>query len=280
MHGEKPHVRPVNPKERQLAAIRPMPSDRLPALAKAAAAQAGGWALALLVARVGLVPQGLWTVVCVQAVCAAAIAWSLRSEPWWIAIHILFAPLLLAARSLAIAPAWYLGGFIALGLVYWSSFRTGVPLFPSNRETAAAVAALLPDRPGVSLLDIGSGTGALLLPLAKLRPDARLTGIESAPAPYLIASLLARSHRALSMRRGDFFQHTWTEYDLIYAFLSPVPMSAVGEKARRELKSGALLVSNSFEVPGWRPERVVEVGDNRGTRLFVYTVGQAREKTG
>ncbi len=250
--------------------------DRLPALVKAAGAQAGGWALALLLARAGLLPQGVWAVVGVQAVCAAALAWALRSEIWWVAIHIFFSPLLVVARTLAIPPAWYLGGFIALGLVYWSSFRTGVPLFLSNRETAEAVAGLLPQRRGATLLDIGSGTGALLLPLAKLRPDARLVGIESAPAPYLIARLLARPHRRLSVCRGDFFHHPWEAYDVVYAFLSPVPMNAVGLKARSELKPGALLVSNSFEIPGWRPERIVEVGDKRGTRLFVYTVNRTR----
>lgn len=263
-HDEHPTIEPA------------VTRDRLPALAGAAGAQAGGWALALLLAHVGLLPQGVWAVVGVQAVSAAAIAWALRSETWWVAIHLFFAPMLVVARALAIPPAWYLGGFIALGLVYWSSFRTGVPLFLSNRETAEAVAELLPPRRGATLLDIGSGTGALLLQLAKLRPDVHLVGIESAPAPYLLTRLLARPHRKLYVRRGDFFRQPWKDYDVVYAFLSPVPMSAVGLKARSEMKPGALLVSNSFEIPGWHPERIVEVGDKRGTRLFVYTVNRTR----
>ena len=231
--------------------------------------------LALALTTAGLVPQGLWHLIGLQALCAGMMAWVFRSETWWIAIHLLFAPLLLAANALSIPPGWYLLAFLAMGLVYWSSFRTGVPLFLSNAATAQAVAAILPPRKGAALLDIGSGTGALLFPLAALRPDAQLVGVESAPAPYLLSRLLARPHKTIRLHRGDFFRHHWHHYDLVYAFLSPVPMEAVGHKARLEMRPGARLVSNSFEIPGWRPEQIVNVGDKRNTRLFVYAVDRS-----
>ncbi len=56
----------------------------------------------------------------------------------------------------------------------------------------------------------------------------------------------------------------------MYAFLSPVPMPAVWAKAIAEMRPGSLLVSNSFEVPGHEADAVIEVGDRRGTRLFLY----------
>jgi hypothetical protein len=39
------------------------------------------------------------------------------------------------------------------------------------------------------------------------------------------------------------------------------------------MRPGSLLVSNSFAVPGIAPERVVDVGDARGTQLLVYRLG-------
>jgi SAM-dependent methyltransferase len=125
------------------------------------------------------------------------------------------------------------------------------------------------DRPP-SVLDLGSGTGSLLRPLARLRPDCRCEGVESAPAPYLLSRLLARHQPNIALARGDFFKMPWGDYDLVYAFLSPVPMQAVWDKARAELRPGALLVSNSFPVGGVEPEQVIEVPDRRRTRLYCY----------
>lgn len=240
-----------------------------PAL-KALLAQFIATLAALGLARSGLLPAGPWAFVAVQALAAAGIATLLRSAPWWRWIHLGFAPLVLATLQLHISPGWYLAAFAALALVFWSSFRTQVPLFLSNPATAAAVAALLPRERPARLLDLGSGTGSLLRPLARLRPDCSLEGIESAPAPYLLSALLARRQPNIAVARGDFFQIPWTDYDLVYAFLSPVPMDAVWRKARAELRPGALLVSNSFPVEDAEPEQIVDVTDRRRTRLYCY----------
>ncbi|MDD3352231.1 class I SAM-dependent methyltransferase [Zoogloea sp.] len=240
-----------------------------PAL-KALVAQVTGWLVTFGLARSGLLPAGLLAIVLTQALTAAATATALGSAPWWRWIHLGFTPLVIGALQLEIAPGWYLAGFTGLVLVYWSSFRTQVPLFLSSRATAAAVAGLLPrGRPG-HLLDLGSGTGALLRPLARLRPDLRLEGVESAPAPYALSRWLSRKSPTIALARGDFFQIPWSDYDLVYAFLSPAPMAQVWEKACAEMRPGALLVSNSFPVPGVEPERVIEVDDPRRTRLYCY----------
>jgi hypothetical protein len=47
-------------------------------------------------------------------------------------------------------------------------------------------------------------------------------------------------------------------------------MPRLWEKARAEMRPGSLLVSSSFPVPDIVPEKVVEVADRRGTRLYCY----------
>ncbi|MBR0567923.1 methyltransferase type 12 [Azoarcus sp. L1K30] len=244
----------------------------MPPALKALASQLAGGLIAWLMGLAGLLPPGLWPLALAQAIGAVMVAALLRSARWWLPIHLLFVPLALAMRTLALAPGWYLAAFITLALIYWSSFRTQVPLYLSNRKTAAAVADLLPpDRPA-QVLDIGSGTGSLLRVLARLRPDCHFAGIESAPGPWALGWIQGRTMANLAWHRGDFFQHSWQGKDVVYAFLSPVPMAAVWRKATAEMPPGSILISNSFQVPDCKPERVIEVDDRRRTRLFVYRI--------
>src|SRR5258705_7495374 len=62
------------------------------------------------------------------------------------------------------------------------------------RRLAADVAAVAPD--GAAVLDVGTGPGVLLVELAKLRPDLRLTGVD------LSADMIAAAQRNLA-RLGD-----------------------------------------------------------------------------
>lgn len=245
----------------------------MPPALKALIAQISAWLIALLLVRAGMLAPEMHLVVGAQALGAMAVAALLRSAWWWLPIHLGFSPLLIAADQLGISPQWYLLAFVVLSVVFWSSFRTQVPLYLSNGPTVAALLERLPVDRGISLMDIGSGTGSVLIPLARHRPDCRFVGIESAPGPFLVSRLQARGIANLSIERGDFFKSSWAGQDVVYAFLSPVPMAKVWAKAVRELKPDALLISNSFEIPGVTADEVVHIGDSRGTILFIYRPG-------
>ena len=63
---------------------------------------------------------------------------------------------------------------------------------------------------------------------------------------------------------------TSPDFNVVYAFLSPVPMPALWAKARREMKPGSRFISHSFEVPGEFPQRVIPVEGREGARLLVW----------
>ena len=83
----------------------------------------------------------------------------------------------------------------------------------------------------------------------------------------------------MTVRRDDFWPEPLASYDFVYAFLSPAPMPRLWEKARAEMAPGALLVSNSFKVPGASILQEVRVGDRRGTRLHCYRPNKANDFT-
>lgn len=205
-----------------------------------------------------------------QGVLAAGLGALLKSERWWIAIHLAFSPALVAALRLDLPPAAPLAVLAGLTFVFWTTFRGDVPLFLSSRAAADALLGLLPQRPDLQVIDLGAGTGGLLRRLALARPDARFTGIEHAPLPYLAARLNTRSQANLVVRRSDLWREPLGGQDVVYAFLSPRVMPRLWQKARAEMQPGALLVSSSFPVPGVDPGQVIEVADRRGTRLYCY----------
>lgn len=208
-----------------------------------------------------------------QGIIAAVIARRLGMAVWWLPIHLAFAPASVAALSLDLHPFWFLGGFLLLALVYGKTYQTQVPLYPSSDTAAVAVASLLPAQRGFSFIDLGSGCGGLLHHLRKARPDGDYHGIEAAPLPFL----LGRCRDAFGPVRcrtkwGDFWTLDLAPYDVVYAYLSPPPMAALWRKARREMRPGSILISNSFAVPGVAPERFLKLDDFEGSALYLWRV--------
>jgi len=103
-----------------------------------------------------------------------------------------------------------------------------------------------------------------------LRPDCHCDGVELSPLSWLFSKWRARGHASVDLRWGSFWQTSLAPYDVVYAYLSPVPMARLWRKARREMRPGTLLVSNQFAVPGVAPSRVLPVGGRRNTSLYVW----------
>ncbi|WP_459830235.1 class I SAM-dependent methyltransferase [Hydrogenophilus islandicus] len=241
----------------------------LPPLMQAFLAQLAGWLAVFLWVQAGGTIGSPWVVVTLQGTTAALTAWLLRSPRWWLPIHLLFMPAVLAAQRLEISPLWYLAAFLLLLLIFRNVFTTRVPLYLSNARAVEAIAAHLPKNRPFRFLDLGSGTGALLLPLARRFPNGTFIGIENAPLPLWIAKRQGQGQKNLTYRAADFFAEPWTGYDYLYAFLSPAPMARVEGKAERELPPGAVLISNTFPLPHAEPFRV-EPLDEAGRRVLYW----------
>lgn len=204
-----------------------------------------------------------------HGLCAALVAAVLRLPRWWWLISFLFAPLAVLALGLGWPPWAWLLGFVVLLLVFWRTDASRVPLYMSNASTAQRLAKLLPVAP-CRLVDLGCGDGRLLRQLARTRADCQFVGLEHAPLTWAWAWLWGLHVPNLYIGFGSFWEHSLADYDVVYAFLSPVPMTRLWDKACAQAKPGALLVSNSFAVSGITPALQVQVEDSRETCLYVY----------
>lgn len=205
-----------------------------------------------------------------QGAIAAVLSFRRKLASWWLVIQFLFPVVLVLALSLQLPPSLFLGAFLVFLLLYWSTFRTQVPFYPSRPSTWQAVEGLLPDDGNIRFIDIGSGLGGLSLYLARRHPAGKFTGIEIAPLPWLVSSLRARmTSNPARFERGDYRLLNFADYDVVFAYLSPVAMPGLWEKAHAEMRAGSLLLSYEFPIPG-APASVVISPDDTGADLHVW----------
>jgi SAM-dependent methyltransferase len=202
----------------------------------------------------------------------AAVAGSLLGLPaWWLPMNFAFVPGALWLQTAALDATWFLLAFASMVAVFWTTYRTRVPLYLSSPRACEAISALLPrDRP-FRFVDLGCGFGGVLAALSAQFPHGSFSGCEIAPLPAWVARVRAAVGGRFGARQGDFWTLDLSKCDVIYAFLSPAPMQALWEKVVREARPGTLFISNSFAVPSAEPHSQVPLGGaDRG--LYVWRI--------
>ncbi len=211
-------------------------------------------------------------VLAAQGIAAAYFSHRWGLARWWLPVQLLLPAAFAGALALDI-PSWiYLVAFFGLLLVYWNTTGERVPLYLTNQKTWAALANLLPTRNAARFIDLGSGLGGTTLYLGGVRADMQFDAVENAPGPYVISKIRQLfSHRSnTSISYGSLWNRDLSNYNVVYCFLSPAPMADLFAKARAEMKTGSLFISNSFEVPGEEPDEIAEVDDGRRTKLLIW----------
>ncbi|MDO9282597.1 MAG: class I SAM-dependent methyltransferase [Methylotenera sp.] len=201
----------------------------------------------------------IFTLVLLQALFAAFFSHLSGMATWWRWIHLGFPMVVWAMSILHIPNTFYLIGFIVTLSLYWTTFRTQVPFFPSRPVIWEQVLSLLPQNKPIRLIDIGSGLGDLSMCVAKARPESLIEGIEIAPLPWLVSVVRAKLKRSRAVFKfGDYHALNFANYDVIFAYLSPAAMQALWQKAQVEMRTGTLLISYEFEIENVPPTQVIK----------------------
>lgn len=193
-----------------------------------------------------------------QGTIAMFISYRRQMAPWWWLIQFTLPCALILTLSLQIPSDFFLAAFLFLLGFFWTTFRTQVPFYPSNSKVWDAIQKMLPHNKQIRMIDIGSGLGGLILNLAVRRPECTFTGIELAPLPWLL-SVFRASFGKSSARfiHGDYNRQSLTDYDVVFAYLSPAVMPSLWQKATREMKPGTLLLSYEFPIPEASPNLII-----------------------
>ena len=170
-------------------------------------------------------------------------------------------------------PLWIFPAIVVvLAGFYINGVREQVPLYLSNSRTQDELAAFAAQQNAGLFIDLGCGLGSVVDAVARQNPSIQVIGVETAPLSFLIAwlrmKLFSRGNAEIVFR--SLWQTDVREADIVYAFLSPAPMTRLYTKLKAEMKPGSVFISNSFAIPGDEPDDIIKVDDTRQTQLLIW----------
>jgi len=146
-------------------------------------------------------------------------------------------------------------------------FHRGVPNIktaaPCRRLIAQTLKRELKER-GIenpTIIDLGSGKGALTTEVAKALPSAHIIGYEFSALSVQGARKKAENEGLdnIEYRRENFFKADLGEADAIIFYQNAETIPALTEKLEQEkLKEGTLVLSNRFPLRGKDADQVME----------------------
>lgn len=120
------------------------------------------------------------------------------------------------------------------------------------------------------IYELGCGRARFLKMMAKAFPRAELIGVENLFGLYLLDKIQFKLRRSqIKLLKQDFFTVDLKNADLIYCYLNNATMEKLGEKFRKECRRGTQVVSRSFPIPQFEPNKVLKI---RNKQVYFYKV--------
>lgn len=135
------------------------------------------------------------------------------------------------------------------------SMIRGHDLPTSRRATQALVKLIRQYRPDAqNFYDLGCGRGTLSLAIKKALPELPVRGLDKSLIRIFLAKLKAKiSGRKIDFRKQDIFEADLGSAQIVYTYLWYDSMPPLEKKLRKELKPGTMVITNTSNLPTWRP---------------------------
>lgn len=214
----------------------------------------------------------IWDFAFLQAVISAIITQLIFKLPkWFLYISILFPIFIVLGFNFIHISNWiYLFLFLFFAFTFSHTLKERVPLYLTNKKTHESLKKIIEDSGAKTFIDLGSGLGGVVRAISENKIES--VGVESAPLLWGASALLSFLTFKGKILRQNIWNTDLSQYDIVYAFLSPAIMEKLYQKIKLEMKPNSLFVSNSFEVMGIKPDEVWQLTDQRQTMLYFYRI--------
>lgn len=144
------------------------------------------------------------------------------------------------------------------------------PYVPSNTSALNNLLANVDLSDRKKFYELGSGDGKVISKIAQKYTDMECIGIEYNYTAYLLS--LFRNlflERKVKYFRKDFFKVDLKDADVVFTYLFPDVMQKLHEKFKKELKPGAIVISNTFAINDMEPISVYK-GKGYLNTIYIY----------
>jgi cyclopropane fatty-acyl-phospholipid synthase-like methyltransferase len=128
-------------------------------------------------------------------------------------------------------------------------------------------------RRGETVFDLGAGDGRILIEAVR-GFGARAIGVEVDPERLArMKERLTATGTKATVIQGDFMDENVSLADVVAIYLSDSVNARLASKLRKELKTGARVVSLDYTLPGWVLEKELTVKSGGISRkIYLYMV--------
>jgi len=149
-------------------------------------------------------------------------------------------------------------------------FRGYAPFVSTDHETFRKIIAEIEIKDGAVVYELGCGRARFLRLIEKRFLNTKLIGIENSASLYFLTELGRELQGSkISILKKDFFKLDLSAADIIYCYLNNATMKKLGEKFKNECKAGTQIISRSFPIHDFTPEKVLII---RYKKVFFYQI--------
>ena len=137
--------------------------------------------------------------------------------------------------------------------------------FPTGDEEIGQVSGMIQRKRLESgiLYDLGSARGNFAAKIAKANPKLTVYGIDDSWFRIFPSRVRALFLKNLTFKKENIFAADLSEADIIYIYLPQELMASLETSLQKELKPGAIIITNRVSFPAWRESE-------KNGQLFLY----------
>lgn len=144
---------------------------------------------------------------------------------------------------------------ILLGCIISLSWFAGTdaPYVPTKMDQIRKILRLAGIKKGKKFYELGSGDGRVVIAASKFTADS--FGIEQSLLRVIYSRIRARQKniKKAHFYHGNIFARSYLDADIVYIYLLHKGVNKLEEKLKRELKKGAVVITQTYHFPSWKP---------------------------